>query len=342
MKRSNCSNLLLITVLIHLPMLCVSAESNTNNLKHSIMDFNQRNKKSLTIPNNIFILNFPRGGENSNYNNNHDMNQYTTHVTLGDLENNQIRQPQQNLQYAQSRSFSHRQKPKPIIQVIQEYFTRLHATSPILYYGTISSIIIFISWQIPNQSLSKILRNHFINSQYNLRRLRYHTLLTSILSHKSFKHLLMNMYGFHTFGTSIISTLSANGVPFSLYSLAAGILSNLFFLLLHPSGSSIGLSGVTISFFTLYAKLYPGKDISFFYHFIPIRVPAYYALIGLVVWSTFGTVMTLIGRGGDGVAHAVHLGGIMYGFFMYQLMKKGIWKNVIRKHWFVIRSKLSR
>ena len=313
------------------------------------------NRKSYIISSNSFILHLPRGGgehnnylvPNQNYNNNNSndySNQHTKPLTLGDLDNNQIqRRPplQQNYQQYDSSSFTSRQKPKPILQVIQEYFTQLYNRSPALYYGTITSIIIFLSWQIPNTFISNVMRNHFINSQYNLRKLRVHTLFTSMLSHNSFSHLAMNMYVFHTFGTYILSTLSANGISLSFYSIFAGIIANLFFLLVHPSGSCIGLSGVTLSFFTLYAKLNPGNNIGFFFHFIPIRLPAYYALIGLLLWSTFGTVMTMMGKGGGGVAHATHLGGILHGLTMYKLMKNGIWKNVIRRHWFVMRSKLN-
>lgn len=281
-------------------------------------------------------LTIQRGGNYERNPNYHDPNpnQFMS-PTLGEMEDNQIYRPQQQQyqqQYQQQNRYS---KPKPFAQFIQEYFIALQKASPTLYYGTLSSLIIFITWQIPVLPLSKLLRNHFINSQYNLRKRRYHTLFTSALSHTTLTHLALNIYGFNTFGKSILPVLSTNGMPFSLYCILAGIFSNLFFAIVHPAGSCIGLSGVTLSLLAMDAKLNPGKEIGFFFRFIPIKLPAHYALIALLVSSIFGTMNTM-GGGGDGIAHATHLGGLLYGMLMHELMRNGLWNSIFRKNWLIL------
>ena len=79
------------------------------------------------------------------------------------------------------------------------------------------------------------------------------------------------------------------------------------------------------------AKLHPAKEIGFLVRFIPVRLPAQYALTALLVWSVFGMMATKAGRG-DGVAHATHFGGLVFGIAVYELMKRGIWSNW-RKKW---------
>uniref|UniRef100_A0A7S3PV97 Peptidase S54 rhomboid domain-containing protein n=1 Tax=Chaetoceros debilis TaxID=122233 RepID=A0A7S3PV97_9STRA len=294
---------------------------------------NAKKSRSNTIVNEL-PLSIQRGGNYERNPNYYDPNpnQFMS-PTLGEMEDSQIYRPQQQQQYQQQNSYT--KKPKPIAQFIQEYFIALQKASPTLYYGTLSSLIIFMTWQIPIRPLSNLLRNHFINSQYNLRKRRYHTLFTSALSHTTLTHLAMNIYGFNTFGKSILPVLSTNGMPFSLYCILGGIFSNLFFASVHPAGSCIGLSGVTLSLLAMDAKLNPGKEIGFLFRFIPIKLPAQYALIALLVWSIFGTMNTM-GGGGDGIAHATHLGGLLYGMLMHELMRNGLWNSFFRKKWLIV------
>lgn len=275
----------------------------------------------------------PRGGANFPQANNANLEQYMP-PKLGDVD--------RGIQsYEQQRHYT-AQKPKPITQAIREYLIRLHRTSPTLYYGTISSILIFIASQIPSRKLSKLLQDHFINSRRNLRKGRYHTILTSALNHSTFMHLALNLYGFHMFGKSVLPMLSRNGMSLSLYCVLAVVFSNLFFSAVHPLGSCLGLSGVTLSLLALDAKVYPGKIIGFLVRFIPIQCPAQYALIGLLVWSSFMTLAMMNGGGGDGVAHATHLGGLLWGVIAYEMMSRGVWNNVFRRNWNMIMKRPKR
>lgn len=283
----------------------------------------------------ILVEDHIRGGgsyiqSNPNYND-PDPNQFLPPM-LGDLEKNQIRRSHQHTNYDNynNNQYSARtqRQPKPIAQVVKEFFQQLRVSSPALFYGTVSSILVFVLWQIPQ--LSSILSKNFVCSQYNLSKRRYHTLFTSVISHTTLSHIFMNLYGFLVFGKSIEPILKLNDISLAAYCILAGIFANMFFVKIHRNGSCIGLSGVTLSLLAFDAMLHPSKEIGFLIRFIPIRLPAQYALTGLLIWSVLGMMAMANGRG-DGVAHATHFGGMMFGIGFYELMNRGIWKDLRRK-----------
>jgi membrane associated rhomboid family serine protease len=220
---------------------------------------------------------------------------------------------------------------RPLSQVAMDFFQKLHRSSPALYYGTVSSIVTFFLWQFP--PLMPILQNHFVCSQYNLSKRRYHTLLTSVVSHSTFSHLFMNLYGYLTFGKSIQPLLQINQISLGMFCITAGIFSNAFFVRWNPHGSCIGLSGVALSLFAMDAKLHPSKEIAFLVKFLPIRLPAQYALTALWIWSLVG----MMSQGRDGVAHAAHLGGILFGMVAYECLQRGIWMQWKRTLYGILR-----
>jgi len=288
-----------------------------------------------------------RGGgsyiqSNPNYND-PDPNQFLPPM-LGDLEKDQIRRSHQHTSYDSNyNQYSARtqRQPKPIAQVVKEFFQQLRLSSPALFYGTVSSIMVFVLWQIPQ--LSSILSKNFVCSQYNLSKRRYHTLFTSIISHTTISHIFMNLYGFLVFGKSIEPILKLNDMSLAAYCTLAGIFANTFFVMIHRNGSCIGLSGVTLSLLALDAMLHPSKEIGFLIKFIPIRLPAQYALTGLLIWSVLGMMAMANGRG-DGVAHATHFGGLIFGIGFYELMKRGIWKDLtnLRRKWRCLRLRVPK
>ena len=279
-----------------------------------------------------------RGGyiqQNPNYD---DPNQFMP-PKFGDMENDHIRRVYPSSasasEYHQNSTGKNRNAsaahPKPVTEAIREFFTNLFISSPALFYGITSSIFIFILWQIPSNFVSATLRRHFICSQYNLAQKRYHTLITSSMSHTTLSHIFMNIYGFLIFGKTVEPILKRNHISLSTFCILAAIFANLFFVKLHPQGSCIGLSGVSLALLALDAKLHPAKEIGFLVRFIPIRLPAHYALVGLFVWSLLGMMAMQSGRG-DGVAHATHFGGLVFGVGVYELMKRGVWESW-RKKW---------
>ena len=303
-------------------------------------------KRSTELNASILVRTHVKRGGYINKNPNYidpDPNQFMP-PKLGDENENHIRRPAgQYQQYGNGNQYYQNQyhtgtstgtnpyaQPKPILQAIQEYFQRIQQASPTLFYTTVSSIILFFLWQFPSTKtfpISHILRDHFLCSQYNLHRKRYHTLLTSSLSHTTLSHLFMNLYAFITFGKSVKPTLKSNHIPLSAFCVLAAITANGFFVKMHPHGSCLGLSGVALALLAFDARLYPSKEIGFLVRFIPVRLPAHYALVALMVWSILGMGGMMAGSSKDGIAHATHLGGMVFGVVVYELMKKGVWKR---------------
>lgn len=248
-----------------------------------------------------------------------DLNRYMS-PRLGNIEDDYIRRPV-GFDYQKLNS----NEPKPLTEAVQVFFSQLWQISPTIFYGTVSSILVSLLWQIP--SFLPILRNHFVCSMYNIKQGRFHTLLLAAVSHSTLTHLLMNMFGFISFGKSVNRVLRQNHISLGVYCIISAIASNIFFTIVHPKGSCIGLSGVALSLFAMEAKLNPGQEIRFFVKFFPLRLPAQHALTLFLIWSFLGTLATNIGSS-DGIAHATHLFGLLYGMGFYEFMKKGYWNNL--------------
>jgi membrane associated rhomboid family serine protease len=359
MTRNKCKHQVQLFVSISILILCCPSSNSLRIPGHGNVNANGNINANV---NANLIRKIPRGGgsspiePNSNYVN---YNQYMP-PTLGDEDANQIRRqhqyqkeqqqqqqlfqrqqyqyqnqnqyPNQNMNQNMNMNNNNSQQLKPLTQIIQEFTIKLQQKSPTIYYTMLASIIIFITWQLPFPTTNHILRDHFVCSLYNLKKQtslypHIHTLLTSTISHNSLSHLVMNLYGFYIFGNNIESILKQHNMSLLSYCIYAGILSNLCFLLTTPQGSCIGLSGVSLSLLALDAKIHPAKEIGFVVRFIPIRLPAQYALTLLFLWSMIGTLQSCLGGKYDGVAHGVHLGGLLYGVFVYELLNRGLYKK---------------
>lgn len=228
-----------------------------------------------------------------------------------------------------------RQRPPPLTQLIRNYFAELYKYSPTLFNGTIASLILFLVWQFPSSSyVSKILRNHFVTSQYNvIQKKRYHALILSAFSHASFHHIAVNMYAYLTFGRSVKPVLARHGIALWAFVLSAAIVGNLAFLVFDKGhGSCVGLSGVTLALLAFDALTYPTKELRMIVSFIPITLPAYYLFVGLLGFSVLGILGISVGK--TNVAHSTHLGGLVYGALVYEAFKRGwlrIWTYRARK-----------
>jgi len=195
-------------------------------------------------------------------------------------------------------------RPAPLTQVINDYLISLRNYSPTLFNGVATSIAVFIMWQLPSTTITKILRNHFTSSHYNIiRKKRYHALITSAFSHSSLSHLAVNMYAYIMFGRAIKPVLDRQGVALWVFVLSSAICSDITSLALGSSG--LGLSGVTCAMLAFDALINPTKQFRAVVSFIPITLPAYYLFIGLIGLSVAGVLGVSIGRANIG--HAAHL-----------------------------------
>ena len=237
--------------------------------------------------------------------------------TLGDVD--------RNGQYQFTTTFGapiNNQQPPPITKLIREYFSSLHEFSPTLSYGTHLALMLFVLWQFAQsqQVLGKTLQHHFVCSRQNIRRRRYHTLITSAFSHASFHHLVVNLYAFLTFGPSVVRVLP---IELWMFVIPAAVFGSMTFLVFDSRGmgSCIGLSGVTLALLAFDSLVHPSKELRMIVSFIPIHLPAYYLYLGLLGFSILG-VLGLVG-GRTNVAHSTHLGGLLFGHCSYEAFRRG-------------------
>ena len=282
----------------------------------------------------IGCINKIRGGDpyyesNPNYNENINNNA----PTLADINNDGF--------YQSNYLSNTHHRPQPLLEVISNYFAELHKFSPTLFNGIASSVILFFLWQLPpSTSVSKILRNHFVCSHYNVfRKRRYHALLLSAFSHASFHHIAVNLYAYVMFGRSVKQILARQGIDLWVFVLTAAIFGNLTFLAFDKGGqgSCIGLSGVTLALLAFDSLVYPTKELRMIVSFIPITLPAYYLLIGLFVFSCLGIIGIVGGR--TNVAHSTHAGGLVFGILFYDVKRGWMrrWSYRVKKGYNVLK-----
>lgn len=268
-------------------------------------------------------LRLPRGGSEP-YEINPNYVSPPSAQVVGDLEKRRQRPSQQQV-YIETRQF---RQPSPIEQVTA-YATQLHRTSPTLSIGSVSCILIWLLWQRPQAH--GFLNKNFVCSRRNIGQGRLLTTLTSAVSHASFTHLLVNLFAFLSFGPSLVKTLSSsNWKLWPLVVGAASFSSHVFLMLSRDGGGCMGLSGVTLAFLALEARLHPERELGvYLMGIVPIRMPAQVMLYCLLAWSLVGSVVKK-GR----VAHSAHLGGLLFGMGYYELwMHRAVLRRIRRAIW---------
>mmetsp|Transcript_25333 Transcript_25333/g.36763 ORF Transcript_25333/g.36763 Transcript_25333/m.36763 type:complete len:333 (+) Transcript_25333:189-1187(+) len=270
------------------------------------------------------------GAKNNNLNDSFlEYNPSYQGTTLGDLEQrnfiptaNNNHQQMVSYQNTPSSRYTSSSQPKPMTQIISDFMSKLHSTSPLLHNGLLTILVLFLAWQIP--SFMPLLRNHFVCSRYNiLQKKRLHALVLSTLSHATFTHLALNMYAFITFGLSTQQILQRCNLPIWPFVVGAAITGSLTFLLANPQGSCIGLSGVTLAMLAFNAMNNPSKELGFVIYFVPIRLAAQHALTLILCMSVLGTLGQRVGSAAGGnVAHATHLGGLLFGIGYYEALRR--------------------
>ena len=154
-------------------------------------------------------------------------------------------------------------------------------------------------------------------------------LISYIFMHGGFMHILFNMYSLYIFGSVLESVWG--GKKFFIYYMVTGIGAALFHLfitylriesgVLDPYLASIipmvGASGAIYGLLLAYGVLFPNNVLTLF--FPPVSLKAKYMVF------VFGGLEFLLGLGGsgDGVAHFAHLGGMLFGFVILMIWKRG-------------------
>lgn len=227
-------------------------------------------------------------------------------VTLGDLERHNYHIPPEPPVWVATTQAS-----SPLEQ-IKTYCIKLHRISRTLSLGSLSCILVYILWQIPR--FQGMLQRYFVCSRYNIRQGRYVSMLLSVVSHASPTHLLVNLFAFQSFGPSLRQTLSMSNWPLWPLVWGAALFGSLSFVLF-GGGGCLGLSGVTLAFLALQARLTPEQEFRLALGgIIPVRMRAQVALIVLLSWSFIGSLVKK-----SSVAHVTHLGGLLFGMGYYEL-----------------------
>ena len=136
--------------------------------------------------------------------------------------------------------------------------------------------------------------------------------------HYDFMHLLFNMLMFWMFGTEVCKTLGEKNFT-ALYLISAvfaGIFSMPFYSFgIMGNNPIIGASGALFGIMAAYAFLFPDRTILMFF-VIPMR-------IRYAIWI-FVAIDLFMANSGDGIAHYMHLGGILSGYLFMLAWSKNI------------------
>lgn len=201
---------------------------------------------------------------------------------------------------------------------LRAQFLSMYRSSPSLTAAMVSCVAIFLAWQV--QPHASWLRNYFVVSRANLSVWKWPSVFLSALSHTDFWHLLVNLYGLWSFGPSVQRTLQQVGQPLGPFLGGAALASSAVFLALQKynrSGGALGLSGVTLALLAVHARTHPKTILGVrLGGIIPLRLKAENMLICLTAWSFIGSFSRLR----SDIAHAAHLGGLVFGMLYHHLV----------------------
>ena len=197
--------------------------------------------------------------------------------------------------------------------------------TPIVKHFIIINVIMFVLTLLAENFMLEKFALFYFNSPF----FKPYQLISYIFMHGGFMHILFNMYSLYIFGSVLESVWG--GKKFFIYYMVTGIGAALFHLfitylriesgVLAPYLASIipmvGASGAIYGLLLAYGVLFPNNVLTLF--FPPVSLKAKYMVF------VFGGLEFLLGLGGsgDGVAHFAHLGGMLFGFVILMIWKRG-------------------
>lgn len=197
--------------------------------------------------------------------------------------------------------------------------------TPIVKHFIIINVIMFVLTLLAENFMLEKFALFYFNSPF----FKPYQLISHIFMHGGFMHILFNMYSLYIFGSVLESVWG--GKKFFIYYMVTGIGAALFHLfitylriesgVLDPYLASIipmvGASGAIYGLLLAYGVLFPNNVLTLF--FPPVSLKAKYMVF------VFGGLEFLLGLGGsgDGVAHFAHLGGMLFGFVILMIWKRG-------------------
>lgn len=139
-------------------------------------------------------------------------------------------------------------------------------------------------------------------------------LLTPMLLHLDFWHILFNMVVVYFFGSRLEETYGSR--EFVLFYVLSGLFAHLVYLLIYVVGlagaaPAIGASGAVTALVVLFAFNFPRQQILLFF---VIPMPAW--MLGVII--VILDVLRAVGAVNDQTAFVVHLGGALFAALYYQ------------------------
>ncbi|KAH9845189.1 RHOMBOID-like protein 12, mitochondrial [Teratosphaeria destructans] len=191
---------------------------------------------------------------------------------------------------------------------------------------------VFAAWQYAtvtrDSGIIRLLEDHFLLSERNVKAGRYWTLVTSAFSHIHLWHFALNMMTFRTFATVLMwaGVGATQLVTLTMGSALLGSLSMLWHYRTRgrDSGSALGASDAVMGLGSAATCLMPNSRWSLM--FIPISMPLW-LLTGLYA----GVDIYFLDSEISPIGHAAHLGGAMFGLVYYLAYLRnygGIWLSL--------------
>jgi membrane associated rhomboid family serine protease len=141
-------------------------------------------------------------------------------------------------------------------------------------------------------------------------------LLTPMLLHANFFHLLFNMLIVWWAGRSLEELYGK--LEFVAFYVCAGLFAQTVYFIVYllgfadPRTLTLGASGAVVALLILFAFRFPRQKVLLFF---VIPMPIWLLGVLLVVWDALGA----IGVGKNRTAYVVHLGGALFGCLYYQI-----------------------
>ncbi len=189
------------------------------------------------------------------------------------------------------------------------------------------NVVVYILWQTVYDDVSMwaLMRRNFLVSLPRIQDGAVWTLITSAFSHSDPMHLLVNMLALYVFGGSIYPIIGPRGF-LHLY-LAGGIIASVGHVVFSWLGGdmtpALGASGSVMAIAVVYGATFPKRTLLI--NFI-LPVPAAIAVSGYILYDIWGLF-----TGGDGIAHAAHLGGAVYGAIYWALVVRPLYKELTQE-----------
>jgi len=179
------------------------------------------------------------------------------------------------------------------------------------------NIIVFLFWILGANAYPMLMIKNFLVSWEFVTEGRVWTLVTSVFSHNMLFHLLVNMFVFYGFGSTLETIMGHK--RFIAFYLMAGIVASLghcfvsSFLLHEPGLPALGASGAVAGVIVLFSFLFP-KEKLLLLGLIPM--PAFVGAILFVGLDIWGLVAQTQGSSLP-IGYGAHLGGAFFGVFYY-------------------------